>query len=80
MMAIQDVRGRYASDRAREHLRHEGHEGADTIAWAGELRGSKRVASKTFCSVMPRSSHGQSPPLTIWGDCLKAMNGVIHVH
>jgi putative CocE/NonD family hydrolase len=40
MMVIQDVRGRYASDGDWEPLHHEGLDGADTIAWAAELRGS----------------------------------------
>jgi len=40
MMVIQDVRGRYASDGDWEPLRHEGLDGADTIAWAAELPGS----------------------------------------
>ncbi|MFI1358223.1 CocE/NonD family hydrolase [Streptomyces sp. NPDC020898] len=40
MMVIQDVRGRYASDGAWEPVCHEGHDGADTIAWAAELAGS----------------------------------------
>ncbi|WP_425838419.1 CocE/NonD family hydrolase [Streptomyces fractus] len=40
MVVIQDVRGRYASDGVWEPLRHEGRDGADTIAWAAELAGS----------------------------------------
>lgn len=40
MMVLRDVRGRYASDGAWEPLRHEGHDGADTIAWPAELGGS----------------------------------------
>lgn len=40
MVVIQDVRGRYASGGEWEVLRHEGHDGADTIAWAAELPGS----------------------------------------
>ena len=40
MVVIQDVRGRYASDGEWHPLHHEGEDGADTIAWAAELRGS----------------------------------------
>jgi len=40
MMIVQDVRGRYASDGEWEPVRHEGEDGADTIAWAAELAGS----------------------------------------
>jgi putative CocE/NonD family hydrolase len=40
MMVIQDVRGRYASDGDWEPVRHEGADGADTVAWAAQLGGS----------------------------------------
>src|SRR5579872_779488 len=40
MMVIQDVRGRYASDGEWEPVRHEGVDGADTVAWAAKLDGS----------------------------------------
>ena len=40
IMVIQDVRGRYASDGEWAPLRHEGVDGADTVAWAAELPGS----------------------------------------
>jgi putative CocE/NonD family hydrolase len=59
MMVIQDVRGRYASDGAWAPLRQEGHDGADTIAWAAELRGSNgRVAmlGGSYCSHAPWGS------------------------
>ena len=40
MIVIQDVRGRYSSEGEWETLRHEGRDGADTIAWAAGLPGS----------------------------------------
>lgn len=40
IVVVQDTRGRFASDGAFEPYRHEGNDGADTIAWASELEGS----------------------------------------
>ncbi|MGO4250277.1 CocE/NonD family hydrolase [Paenarthrobacter sp. RAF54_2] len=40
IVVVQDVRGRHASDGVWEPLRHEGRDGADTVAWAAELPGS----------------------------------------
>lgn len=49
VVAIQDVRGRYASDGAFYPGRSEGADGADSIAWAGRLPGtSGRVGSFGF--------------------------------
>jgi putative CocE/NonD family hydrolase len=65
MMVIQDVRGRYASDGAWEPVRHEGRDGADTIAWAAELAGSNgRVGmlGGSYCGHTQWQAALQQPP------------------
>ncbi|MBT2550227.1 CocE/NonD family hydrolase [Arthrobacter sp. ISL-65] len=83
MMVIQDVRGRYASDGAWEPLRHEGHDGADAIAWAAELRGSNgRVGmlGGSYCGhTQWRAAIEQPPalkaitPLMTWAEPSEAL-------
>ncbi|SER13476.1 putative hydrolase, CocE/NonD family [Arthrobacter sp. OV608] len=82
-MVIQDVRGRYASDGAWEPLRNEGHDGADTIAWAAELGGSNgRVGmlGGSYCGhTQWRAAIEQPPalkaitPLMTWAEPSEAL-------
>ncbi len=49
IVAVQDTRGRFASDGTFEPYRHEAEDGFDTIAWAAELSGSTgRVGTYGF--------------------------------
>jgi len=65
MMVIQDVRGRYASDGDWVPVRHEGEDGADTIAWAAALSGSSgRVGmlGGSYCGHTQWQAALQQPP------------------
>ncbi|MCO5066164.1 MAG: CocE/NonD family hydrolase [Rhizobiaceae bacterium] len=48
IVAVQDVRGRFASDGVFEPYRHEASDGADTVVWASGLGGGSRVAMYGF--------------------------------
>lgn len=83
MMVIQDVRGRYASDGDWEPVRHEGEDGADTIAWAAELAGSNGrvgMVGGSYCGhTQWRAAIEQPPalkaitPLMTWSEPREAL-------
>lgn len=65
LVVIQDVRGRWASDGVWEPLRHEGLDGADTIAWAAALPGSNgRVGmiGGSYCGNTQWQAALENPP------------------
>lgn len=65
LVVIQDVRGRYASDGAWEPTRHEGRDGADTIAWAAELPGSSGrvgMVGGSYCGNTQMMAALEQPP------------------
>jgi putative CocE/NonD family hydrolase len=92
MVVIQDVRGRYASDGVWEPFRHEGRDGADTIAWAAELPGSSGrvgMVGGSYCGNTQWQAAIEQPPalqvitpLMTWSepcDGLVARAGVVEL-
>ena len=92
MVVIQDVRGRNASDGEWEPLRHEGRDGADTIAWAAELPGSSGrvgMVGGSYCGNTQWQAAIEQPPalqvitpLMTWSepcDGLVARAGVVEL-
>lgn len=78
LVVVQDVRGRFASDGVWEVLRHEGHDGADTIAWAARLAGSNGrvgMVGGSYCGNTQWQAAIEQPPalkaitpLLTWAD------------
>jgi len=65
LVVIQDVRGRNASEGVWEPLRHEGLDGADTIAWAAELPGSNGrvgMSGGSYCGNTQWQAALENPP------------------
>lgn len=65
MVVIQDVRGRHASEGAWEPGRHEGPDGADTIAWAASLPGSSGrvgLVGGSYCGNTQLMAAIEQPP------------------
>jgi putative CocE/NonD family hydrolase len=92
MVVIQDVRGRYASDGVWEPFRHEGRDGADTIAWAAGLPGSSGrvgMVGGSYCGNTQWQAAIEQPPalkvitpLMTWSeprDGLVARGGVVEL-
>ena len=78
LVVVQDVRGRFASDGVWEVLRHEGHDGTDTIAWAARLPGSNGrvgMVGGSYCGNTQWQAAIEQPPalkaitpLLTWAD------------
>jgi len=78
LVVVQDVRGRFASDGVWEVLRHEGRDGADTIAWAAQLPGSSGrvgMVGGSYCGNTQWQAALEQPPalkviapLLTWAD------------
>lgn len=92
MVVIQDVRGRCSSDGLWEPLRHEGLDGADTVAWAAGLPGSSGrvgMVGGSYCGNTQWQAAIEQPPalkvitpLMTWSeprDGLVARGGVVEL-
>jgi putative CocE/NonD family hydrolase len=80
LAAIQDVRGRFASEGDWEPVRHEGRDGADTVAWVAQLPASSGrvgMVGGSYCGntqwlaalKRPESLAAINPAMT-WGEPL----------